>query len=85
MVVATMTQTRILRGDRALAYGALTAGVEVVTGYPGSPATGVLEGCLEGTEPGQVHVQWAPNEKVAMEIAYGASIAGRQAFSPSKG
>lgn len=79
-MAATTTETRILRGDRALAQGALAAGVEVVTGYPGSPATGVFDGCLEGTEPGQAHVQWAPNEKVAMEIAYGASIAGRRAL-----
>ena len=80
MVAPSTTTSRILRGDRALAYGALAAGVEVVTGYPGSPATGVFEGCLEGTEPGQAHVQWAPNEKVAMEIAYGASLAGRRAL-----
>jgi indolepyruvate ferredoxin oxidoreductase, alpha subunit len=79
-MAATTTGTRVLRGDRALAQGALAAGVAVVTGYPGSPATGVFDGCLEGTEPGQAHIQWAPNEKVAMEIAYGASIAGRRAL-----
>lgn len=79
-MAAASSNTRVLKGDRALAEGALAAGVEVVTGYPGSPATGVLDGCLEGSAPGQAHVQWAPNEKVAMEIAYGASIAGRRAL-----
>ncbi len=79
-MAATASNRRTLKGDRALAQGALAAGVGVVTGYPGSPATGVFDGCLEGTAPGQAHVQWAPNEKVAMEIAYGASIAGRRAL-----
>lgn len=76
----TASNNGLVTGDHALALGALAAGVQVVTGYPGSPATGVLDGCLEGTAPGQAHVQWAPNEKVAMEIAYGASIAGKRAL-----
>lgn len=67
-------------GDQALAQGALAAGVRVVTGYPGSPATGVFEALLGATDPSQVHVQWAPNEKVAMEIAFGASLGGLRAL-----
>jgi indolepyruvate ferredoxin oxidoreductase alpha subunit len=70
----------ILRGDQALAQGALAAGVRVVTGYPGSPATGVLEHLLADSHDEGTHVSWAPNEKVAFELAYGASLGGARAL-----
>ena len=60
--------------------GALAAGVSVVTGYPGSPVTGVFDSFLTWREPTQAHVHWAPNEKVAMEVAFGASLAGSRAL-----
>ena len=69
-----------IRGDEALARGALAAGVSVVSGYPGSPATGVFDSILSATQPADAHVQWAPNEKVAMELAFGASLAGSRAL-----
>jgi indolepyruvate ferredoxin oxidoreductase alpha subunit len=69
-----------LRGDQALARGALAAGVRVVSGYPGSPATGVLEAIVAATPPGQVEVGWAPNEKVALELAFGASLGGARSL-----
>ncbi len=69
-----------LRGDQALAYGALAAGVSLVTGYPGSPATPVFDAILAASMPGERLVQWAPNEKVAMEIAMGASLAGQRSL-----
>lgn len=68
-----------LRGDAALAQGALAAGVSLVTGYPGSPATGVFDALLE-LAPDDAYVHWAPNEKVAMEMAMGASLAGQRAL-----
>lgn len=70
----------LIRGDQALALGALAAGVRVVTGYPGSPATGVFDSILAATEGAEIHVQWAPNEKVAMELAFGASLGGSRAL-----
>jgi len=73
-----MTET--MRGDQALALGARVAGVQVVTGYPGSPATGVFDALLSAAEPGQISVEWAPNEKVAIEVAMGASLAGLRAL-----
>jgi len=65
-----------LRGDIALAYGAMAAGVDLVTGYPGAPATPVFDAVLSASAPDERLVQWAPNEKVAMEMAIGASLAG---------
>lgn len=69
-----------LRGDHALAYGAVAAGVSLVTGYPGSPATPVFDAILAASAPGERIVQWAPNEKVAMEMAMGASLAGQRSL-----
>ena len=71
---------KTLRGDQALALGALAAGVRVVTGYPGSPATGVLDSFLALAKPETAYVQWAPNEKVALEMAFGASLGGSRAL-----
>ena len=58
-------------GNTAIARGALEAGVRVVAGYPGTPATEIVDECLG--HPG-VHVEWASNEKVAFEICVGASL-----------
>jgi len=77
-----MTDT--MRGDEALASGALAAGIRVVTGYPGAPATGVFDGIRARSRPGDVDVHWAPNEKVAMEIAMGASVGGARALAVLK-
>ena len=66
-----MKEKRYVMGDTAIARGALEAGVRVVAGYPGTPATEIVEECLG--HPG-VHVEWANNEKVAFEICVGASL-----------
>ncbi len=71
---------KTMRGEQALALGALAAGVRVVSGYPGSPATGVFDSFLAMTGPEAAHVQWAPNEKVALELAFGASLGGSRAL-----
>ena len=71
----------ILTGDQAIAHGALEADVRVVTGYPGSPGTKVLTGILELCEgdPDR-HIEWSANEKVAFEVALGASLGGDRAL-----
>lgn len=69
-----------LSGNEALARGALEAGVTVVAGYPGSPASGVLEDIVEKTSGDVVYVEWSTNEKVALEVGIGASQAGRRAL-----
>jgi indolepyruvate ferredoxin oxidoreductase alpha subunit len=63
-------------GAYALARGAIEAGVSLVTGYPGSPVTAVVSGILELTSPDEVQVEWTSNEKVAIEMAFGASLGG---------
>lgn len=60
-------------GNEAFAEGAYEAGVRVVSSYPGTPSTEVTENLAR--LPG-MHVEWAPNEKVALEVACGASYGG---------
>ncbi|MDR3193443.1 MAG: 4Fe-4S binding protein [Treponema sp.] len=85
---------KLLMGNEAIALGALRAGVSVVTGYPGTPSTEILEtiarekkGALSGLSPaarGDVHVEWSVNEKSALEVAAGAAIAGGRALVTMK-
>ncbi|MBN2204669.1 MAG: indolepyruvate ferredoxin oxidoreductase subunit alpha [Thermoleophilia bacterium] len=68
-----MERVLFLSGNEAIAHGALRAGVRFVCGYPGTPSTEIVEtaATLEG-----LHAEWCVNEKVAMETAVGASLAG---------
>ena len=68
-------------GNDAIAAGALEAGVAFVTGYPGTPATEIVEGCLRGKD---VFVEWSVNEKVAIEMAMGASLCNLRSMSVMK-
>jgi len=70
----------LLSGDEAIAQAALDAGVALGTGYPGTPATEILEHFSE--IGGQA--KWAPNEKVALEVAMGVAFAGARALATMK-
>ncbi|MBU0702715.1 MAG: hypothetical protein KKC18_02485 [Chloroflexi bacterium] len=67
-------------GASALARGAIEAGVLLVTGYPGAPATAVVNSILQLTSPAEVQVEWTGNEKVAIEMAFGASVGGMRSL-----
>ena len=75
------SSTELLLGDQAVARGAWEAGVKVATAYPGTPSTEITEAAAQFEE---INTQWAPNEKVAMEVAYGASIAGARSLVSMK-
>jgi indolepyruvate ferredoxin oxidoreductase alpha subunit len=75
---------QLLNGDQAMAYGAFTAGVKMVTSYPGSPSSGTVETLIELAKTHEIHVEWSSNERVAVEIGIGASIAGRRALVCTK-
>ncbi|HQO58592.1 MAG TPA: thiamine pyrophosphate-dependent enzyme [Candidatus Omnitrophota bacterium] len=70
-----------LSGNEAIAWGARAAGVRFASAYPGTPSTEILEtlGTFAGLE-----AQWAVNEKVAYEAAFGASLAGKRALTACK-
>ncbi|MHB8789506.1 MAG: indolepyruvate ferredoxin oxidoreductase subunit alpha [Desulfobulbaceae bacterium] len=70
-----------LSGNEAIALGAWEAGVQVASGYPGTPSTEILENLC--TYEG-VYSEWAPNEKVGLEVAIGASFAGVRALATMK-
>ncbi|WP_455599531.1 thiamine pyrophosphate-dependent enzyme [Cloacibacillus sp.] len=74
---------KILSGNEALAYGALRAGVKVVSGYPGTPSTEAIATLLEMELP-NTHVEWSTNEKVGFEVAAGAAYAGHRALATMK-
>ncbi len=66
-------EIKLLTGNEAFARGAYEAGVSVATAYPGTPSTEILENVSTYKE---IYCQWSVNEKVALEVASGASIAG---------
>lgn len=75
---------QVLTGEEALALGALKARVEFVTGYPGTPSKGVFkalqEFCLTLPHMNRINFHWATNEKVALELAIGATLAGKSSL-----
>ena len=72
---------KLLTGDEAVARGAYEAGVRYASAYPGTPSTEILENLSAYPE---IYAEWAPNEKVAMESAIGASIAGMRSMVSMK-
>ena len=71
--VVTRMSKKLLMGNEAIAFGAIRAGVGVVTGYPGTPSTEVLETIAKHNDNGRIYVEWSVNEKAAMEVAAGAA------------
>lgn len=76
-----MSEKKIMLGNDAIARGAYEAGVKVSSAYPGTPSTEISEFLSEYKE---VYTEWAPNEKVALEAAAGASISGVRAMACMK-
>lgn len=72
---------QLMLGNSALARGLYEAGCAVVSSYPGTPSTEVTE---EAAKYEEIYCEWAPNEKVAMEVAFGASLAGKRSFCGMK-
>lgn len=72
---------KLMLGNEAVARGLYEAGCEFVSSYPGTPSTEITEAIAKYEE---VYAEWAPNEKVAMESAFGASLAGRRSFCGMK-
>ncbi len=72
---------QLMLGNEAVARGLYEAGCSFVSSYPGTPSTEITEAVAKYPE---VYAEWAPNEKVAMEAAFGASMAGRRSFCGMK-
>ncbi len=76
-----MSEKKVMLGNEAIARGAYEAGVKVSSAYPGTPSTEISENLVKYPE---IYCEWAPNEKVAMEVAIGASISGVRAMASMK-
>lgn len=75
--------TEFLMGNAAIAMGAVAAGLNVVSGYPGTPSTEVLETTARHND-GSIYVEWSANEKAAMELAAGAAYCGARTMVTMK-
>ena len=71
----------LMLGNAAVARGLYEAGCSVVSSYPGTPSTEITEECAKYDE---IYCEWAPNEKVAVEVAFGASVGGKRSFAAMK-
>lgn len=76
-----MSEKKIMLGNAAIARGAYEAGVKVSAAFPGTPSTEISENIVDYDE---IYAEWSPNEKVAMEVAIGASISGVRAIASMK-
>ena len=72
---------QLMLGNAAVARGLYEAGCSVISSYPGTPSTEITE---EAVQYDEIYCEWAPNEKVAMETAFGASLAGKRSFCGMK-
>ena len=72
---------QLMLGNEAVARGLFEAGCDFVSSYPGTPSTEITEAVAKYQE---VYAEWAPNEKVAMEAAFGACLAGKRSFCGMK-
>jgi indolepyruvate ferredoxin oxidoreductase alpha subunit len=73
---------KVMTGNEAIARGAFEAGVKVAAAYPGTPSTEILETIAR--EYKDIYAEWSPNEKVALEVAIGASFAGARTMASMK-
>ncbi|MBR5933463.1 MAG: indolepyruvate ferredoxin oxidoreductase subunit alpha [Treponema sp.] len=71
----------LMLGNAAVARGLYEAGCSIISSYPGTPSTEITE---EAAKYKEIYCEWAPNEKVAMETAFGASLAGKRSFCAMK-
>ena len=72
---------QLMLGNEAVARGLYEAGCSFVSSYPGTPSTEITECAAKFPE---IYAEWAPNEKVAVEAAFGASLAGKRSFCGMK-
>ncbi len=74
---------QLLSGNEAAARGIFEAGIRICAAYPGTPSTEILETVRDRYHE-DVYAEWAPNEKVAFEVAFGAAIAGTRSLTAMK-
>jgi len=81
---ATKEGKRLMLGNEAIAWGAVAAGVDIAAGYPGTPSSEALQTLIDLAEEYGHYVEWSANEKVAVECAAGAAVAGLRSMAVMK-
>ena len=76
--------SQMIMGNQAIALGALKAGVNLVSGYPGTPSSEIIEYIAKYRKQTGTYVEWSVNEKAAVEVAAGASYAGARTLVTMK-
>lgn len=76
--------TEFLMGNAAIARGAIAAGLNLISGYPGTPSTEVLETTAKSNKEGKIYIEWSVNEKAALELAAGAAYCGARTMVTMK-
>ena len=71
----------LMLGNKAIARGLYEAGCSIISSYPGTPSTEITE---EAAKYDDIYCEWAPNEKVALEAAHGATLGGKRAACAMK-
>ena len=71
----------LMLGNKAIARGLYEAGCTIISSYPGTPSTEITE---EAAKYDEIYCEWAPNEKVALEVAHGATLGGRRSATAMK-
>lgn len=77
-------ERRLYMGNEAIARGALEAGISVAAGYPGTPSSEIIENLAKVADERRLYVEWSANEKVALEVAAAASMAGLRSLCVMK-
>lgn len=74
-------KSEVMIGNLAIARGLFEAGIDLAAAYPGTPSSEILPGIVRfnDREKGKVHAEWSTNERCALEVAFGAALAGKQA------
>lgn len=81
MTTEEIQMKELMLGNKALARGLYEAGCMIISSYPGTPSTEITE---EAAKYDDIYCEWAPNEKVALEVAHGASVGGRRSACAMK-
>src|SRR3972149_1994225 len=77
-------RTVLMMGNEAIARGALEGGIQVAAAYPGTPSSEIIGSLAEVAERMGIYVEWSVNEKVALEMAVSASMAGLRSITAMK-
>ncbi len=79
--VSHVSNVEVMIGNQAIALGLVEAGIELASAYPGTPSSEILPAVIEFKRRmgRNIHIEWSVNERVAMEVAFGAAMAGRKA------